>query len=198
MPGARRAVVLLGRLGRRQYGYGDHLITAVAPRVGATQSPSSPPCKVTMPPGWKPCQRAYRTAPPPRRCTRSATSTSLNFRQSFRRAASAEIDPRNVRSPHGELALTAPAPSNNSPSPTRARPGCATPTSSAGASATVRALHKGGQFWTPIGGHFSTPIDTLDQRLFVGREWPFGLSAFGFLASLLLLRCPFAMAFLPL
>ena len=32
-------------------------------------------------------------------------------------------------------------------------------TSSAGASAIVRALHKGGQFWTPIGGHFSTPID---------------------------------------
>jgi hypothetical protein len=27
--------------------------------------------------------------------------TSLNSRQSFRRAASAEIDPRNVRSPHG-------------------------------------------------------------------------------------------------
>jgi hypothetical protein len=31
---------------------------------------------------------------------RSATSTSLNSRQSFRRAASAEIDLRNVRSPH--------------------------------------------------------------------------------------------------
>ena len=65
-----------------------------------------------------------------------------------------------VRSLHQELALTAPAPPNNSPSPTRARPGCATPTSSDGASATVRALPRGGQFWTPIGGHFSTPIDT--------------------------------------
>ena len=57
--------------------------------------------ELTTPPGWKPCQRTYRTAPPPRRCTRSATSTSLNSRQSFRRAASAEIDPRNVRSPPG-------------------------------------------------------------------------------------------------
>ena len=38
---------------------------------------------------WKLCQRTYRTAPPPRRCSRSATSTSLNSRQSFRRAASA-------------------------------------------------------------------------------------------------------------
>ena len=52
-----------------------------------------------MPPG-KLCQRTYKTAPAPRRCTRSATSTSLNLRQSFRPAASAEIDPRNVRSPH--------------------------------------------------------------------------------------------------
>src|SRR5271157_6217142 len=51
-----------------------------------------------MPPGWKPCQTTYRTVPPPRRCRRSATSTSLNSRPSFRRAASAEIDPRNVRS----------------------------------------------------------------------------------------------------
>src|SRR5271166_4710027 len=31
-----------------------------------------------MPPGWKPCRRTYRTAPPPRRCRRSAISTSLN------------------------------------------------------------------------------------------------------------------------
>ena len=59
-----------------------------------------PRCRVTMPPGWKLCQRTYRTAPPPRRCSRSATSTSLNSRQSFRRAASAEIDLRNVRSSH--------------------------------------------------------------------------------------------------
>src|SRR5271170_2149040 len=51
-----------------------------------------------MPPGWKPCRRTYRTAPPPRRCRRSATSTSLNSRRSFRPAASAEIDPRDVRS----------------------------------------------------------------------------------------------------
>jgi hypothetical protein len=34
--------------------------------------------------GWKLCQRTYMTAPPPRRCSRSATSTSLNSRQSFR------------------------------------------------------------------------------------------------------------------
>jgi hypothetical protein len=40
------------------------------------------------------------------------------------------IDPRNVP--------------NNCSSPTRARPGCATPTSSAAASAAVRVLHKQG------------------------------------------------------
>src|SRR5271165_5261328 len=51
-----------------------------------------------MPPGWKLCRRALRTAPPPRRCRRSATSTSLNSRRSFRPVASAEIDPRDVRS----------------------------------------------------------------------------------------------------
>ena len=51
-----------------------------------------------MPPGWKPCQRTYKTAPPPRRCTQSATSTSVNSRPSCRPAASAEIDPRDVRS----------------------------------------------------------------------------------------------------
>ena len=37
---ARHAIVLLGPLGHRQSGYGDHLITAVAPSVGATLSPS--------------------------------------------------------------------------------------------------------------------------------------------------------------
>src|SRR5208337_4989085 len=49
-------------------------------------------------PGWKLCRRTYTTAPPPRRCRRSATSTSPTSRQSFRPAASAGIDPRDVRS----------------------------------------------------------------------------------------------------
>src|SRR5271166_4027299 len=124
-----------------------------------------------MPPGWKPCRRTSRTAPPPRRCRRSATSTSLNSRRSFRPAASAEIDPRDVRSAR-EPALQEPRLTDQRRLhlTERARPGCATPTSSAGASATVRALHKGGQFWTPIGGHFSTPIDNDEVAGDVGGE----------------------------
>jgi hypothetical protein len=43
----------------------------------------------------------------------------------------------------------------------RARAGSTTPTSSAGASATLRASHKGGQFWTPIGGQSCAPIDRI-------------------------------------
>jgi hypothetical protein len=38
MPSARRAIVLLGHLGRRQFGCGEPRITAVAPSVGATRS----------------------------------------------------------------------------------------------------------------------------------------------------------------
>src|SRR5271166_3186440 len=72
-----------------------------------------------MPPGWKPCRRTYRTAPPPRRCRRSATSTSLNSRRSFRPAASAEIDQRDVRSAR-EPALSRTAPDRpTSPAPHR-------------------------------------------------------------------------------
>jgi len=57
---------------------------------------------------------------------------------------------------------TAPDPPNNSSSLTRARPGCATPTSYAGASAAVFAPSPtGGQFSTPIGGQNWTPIDTF-------------------------------------
>ena len=108
-----------------------------------------------MPLGWKPCQRTYRTAPPPRRCTRSATSTP-------------GLDPGAIVPPRGLRpgltrcpSRTAPAPPNNSSSLTRARPGCATPTSSAGASAAVSAPSAtAGQSWTPIGGQNWTPIDT--------------------------------------
>src|SRR5271165_2415191 len=72
-----------------------------------------------MPPGWKPCRRTYGTAPPPRRCRRSATSTSLNSRRSFRPAASAEIDQRDVRSAR-EPALSRTAPDRpTSPAPHR-------------------------------------------------------------------------------
>jgi IstB-like ATP binding protein len=42
---------------------------------------------------------------------------------------------------------------------TRARPVSANPTSSDGASATVRARRQGGQNWTPIGGQIWKPID---------------------------------------
>ncbi len=45
-------------------------------------------------------------------------------------------------------------------SPIRPRPGCATLTSFAGASAAVSGRHETGQFWTPIRGQCSTPIDT--------------------------------------
>ena len=48
------------------------------------------------------------------------------------------------------------------PSAIRARPGCATLTSSARANADRRALHKGGQNWTPI---WSGPLGS-DKRAF--------------------------------
>src|SRR5208337_3208674 len=54
----------------------------------------------------------------------------------------------------------------------RTRPGCATPTSSAGASAAVPAPSPtGGQFWTPIRGQFWTPIDTSGYRTPAGTEF---------------------------
>ncbi len=60
---------------------------------------------------------------------------------------------------------TAPDPPNNSSSLTRARPGCATPTSYAGASAAVFAPSPtGGQFSTPIGGQNWKPIDRPCDR----------------------------------
>src|SRR5271166_5897473 len=106
------------------------------------------------------CRRTYRTAPPPRRCRRSAISTSLNSRRSFRPAASAEIDPRDVRSApesalqeprltdQRHLHLTEPrSPRLRNPDQLRR-----------GARYRPRPS-QGGQFWTPIGGHFSTPID---------------------------------------
>jgi hypothetical protein len=159
MPSAKHAVVLLGPPGHRQSGYGDPLIIAVAPSVGATLSPNWPRCRVTMPPGYKPCRKAYRTAPLPRRCRRSATSTSLNSRQSFRPAASAEIESCDLplcteswRLPR-RLLQTTPLANPRSPrlrNPDQLRRG--------------ERYHprpsQGGQFWTPIRGHFSTPIDT--------------------------------------
>ena len=47
---------------------------------------------------------------------------------------------------------------------TRARPVCATPASSAGASATAKPADQGGHFWTPIRGQFWTPIDSHRPR----------------------------------
>ena len=114
--------------------------------------------------GWKPCQRTYRTAPLPRRCTRSATSTSLNSRRSFRRAASAEIDPRNVRQ------TTVPryprSPRLRNPDQLRRGERC-----------RLAPSQTAGQFWTPIQGQFSTPIDkirtfrTMTRDLEALRDW---------------------------
>ncbi|MFI0849166.1 hypothetical protein ACH196_34835, partial [Mesorhizobium sp. IMUNJ23232] len=43
----------------------------------------------------------------------------------------------------------------------RARPGCATPTSFTRSGAHPRALHEGGQNWTPIRGQLCAPIDSF-------------------------------------
>ena len=52
--------------------------------------------------------------------------------------------------------------------------------------------NKGGQFWTPIGGHFSTPIDSLTRKNYlIVRFWP------GLIVSTGLLACPLLGPFLP-
>jgi len=86
------------------------LIIAAGPDAGPTTSPASWKHRLSSRRGWKACRTTFRTARPPRRCARSAISTSANFKRLFRRAASVGTDhpshayPRDAQGPPAPFA----------------------------------------------------------------------------------------------
>src|SRR6516165_12392048 len=112
----------------------------------------------STPPGWTTCRTVFRTARPPKHCGRSAISISLSCRRSNHRAASAGTDKPFTDIAHNGLHRWV---HRNPPArrcvslsigtPRRAGPPYGLP---------AQATTQGGQFWTPIGGQYSTPVDT--------------------------------------
>ena len=133
-------------------------IIAAAPGAGTITSPASCKHRLSTPPGWTACRTAFRTVRPPKHCARSAIWTSANFRRSSRRAASAETDPSLPHHPGGLRRWVHRNPPRAAASAfLRGTPRRAGPPYGLPAQATTR----GGQFWTPMGGQYSTPIDSL-------------------------------------
>jgi len=93
MPSARLAAGLPVLRAAQPYGPGAPPIIAAAPGAGTTRWPNWSCCRPNTRPGSLHCQKRSRTRPPPRRCTRSATSTSQTSRRSSRQEASVGIKP---------------------------------------------------------------------------------------------------------
>jgi hypothetical protein len=131
-------------------------IIAVGPGAGPTTSPASWNDRLGMRPGWIACQRTCETARSLKHCRRSAIWTSANFRRSSHRAASAGTN-RSLY--HFSAACTGGSTGTPRAPLRQPRDGhSATPGSPLWTTGTSRRA--GGQFWTPIGGQDSTPIDT--------------------------------------
>ncbi len=108
---------------------------------------------LSMPPGSKACRTTCETARSPRHYRRSAIWISPNFRRSSRRAASAETDRSRLGGLHRWVHRNPRAPLRqplDGHSASRGSP----------YGLPAQADHAGGQFWTPIGGQYSTPIDS--------------------------------------
>ena len=102
----------------------------------------------------QPAGQPARQRDSPKHCRRSAISTSPNCRRSSRRAASAGTDPPPPRAACTGGSTGTPRAPLRQPldghSASRGSPLWTTGTSRSA----------GGQFWTPIGGQYSTPIDS--------------------------------------
>src|SRR6516225_3356160 len=108
-------------------------------------------------PGWTACRTVFRTARPPKHCGRSAISISLSCRRSNHRAASAGTDKPFTDIAHNGLhrRVHRNPPARRCVSLSMGTPRRAGPPYGLPAQATTQ----GGQFWTPIGGQYSTPVD---------------------------------------
>ena len=130
-----------------------------ARRWQGRRRPAQRVASTTMPVGSKRCQPTNKTACWPRPSRRSATSTSLNSRPSFRPAASAEIEPR-TSAPARAPALQGTAPDRrtspeNGPAPPRS-PRLRNP-DQLRRGERYRPRHKGG-FGRRFSGSLAAPI----------------------------------------
>jgi hypothetical protein len=142
------------------------LIIVAEPGVGPIMSPVSWKPRLSTLRGWKACRKVFRTARPPRHYGRSAIWTSPNCRRSNLLAASAGTNRCLTKS--GGLHRWV----HKNP-PRAAASACAWALRVARVP-PMDYRHKppsrGGQFWTPIGGQYSTPIDSVKPLPFSVRN----------------------------
>src|SRR5271165_3168107 len=110
-------------------------------------------------PGWTACRTVFRTVRPPKHCGRSAISISLSCRRSNHRAASAGTDKPFTDIAHNGLHRWV---HRNPPRAAASASRWALRVARAPLWTTGTSHHAGGQFWTPIGGQYSTPVDRFE------------------------------------
>ena len=157
MPSVRLAVALPVLRVAQPYGPGAPPIIAAAPGAGTTRWPSWSCCRPNTRPGSLHCQKRSRTRPPPRRCTRSATSTSQTSKRSSRRKASAGIKPARLC---GTVGNRLSRQHHQHRSRKNVGAACRPYPYGAGPTGSADPNQQGGPFWTPIGGPLSMPIDS--------------------------------------
>ena len=178
MPNARRVIARFGRAACPPLASGARQIIGAEHSVGARPSRNCSRCKRTRRHGSTLCPIISRTQQRRTRCETSAISTSPSRRPLSLPKASAATDLNAPVQSHtglictlSEIILTdQPAEASRTGGSTGS-PGAPLRQSLNGHSAarpmnlwttgtSAKTCRKGGQFWTPMGGQYSTPIDT--------------------------------------